>query len=127
MRFNVGESSNDEALSKKMAELCDVYVHDAFATAHRAEASTYGVALYAPVACAGLLLTSKLLEALAKIMQKPRRPVVAIVGGAKVSSKLKVLKSIVKVVDYLIIGGGIANTFIAAMGYKVGTSYTNQN
>lgn len=121
VRFNVGEMDNDEELSKKMAKLCDIYVNDAFATAHRKEASTYGVALAAPVACAGLLLSAEL-EALGKIMQKPRRPLAAIVGGAKVSSKLKVLKSIAKIADYLIIGGGIANTFIAAMGYKVGTS-----
>jgi len=120
-RFNIGEKANDSELAKKMAAFCDVYVNDAFATAHRKEASTYGIALHAPVACAGMLL-AKELDVLAKATKSPERPVLAIVGGAKVSTKLSLLKSIIEVVDYLIIGGGIANTFIAAKGYCVGTS-----
>jgi phosphoglycerate kinase len=104
-----------------MAELCDVFVMDAFGTAHRSQASTHGIAKYAPVACAGPLLIGEL-EALGKAMSNPARPVVAIVGGAKVSSKLTVLKSLVQIVDQLIVGGGIANTFIAAAGYPVGES-----
>jgi phosphoglycerate kinase len=121
VRFNVGEKKNDEALAQKMAALCDVFVMDAFATAHRKESSTYGVIKYAPVACAGFLL-NKELAALGKAMDHPQRPLVAIVGGAKVSTKLTLLKSIIKVADYLIVGGGIANTFLAAAGYKVGRS-----
>lgn len=121
VRCLVGEKENDAALSEKMAKLCDVYIHDAFATAHRKEASTYGVAKYAKVVCAGLLLDREL-TALGKIMQKPVRPLLAIIGGAKVSTKLKLLESIAKVVDELIVGGGIANTFIAAAGYSVGKS-----
>jgi len=121
VRFNLGEKKNDDDLSKKMASLCDVYVMDAFGTAHRAQASTHGVAKYAPVACAGPLLAGEL-EALSKALDKPARPMVAIVGGSKVSTKLTVLESLSKIVDQLIVGGGIANTFIAAAGYKVGKS-----
>jgi len=121
VRFNVGEMKNDDALSKKMAALCDVYVMDAFGTAHRAQASTHGVAKYAKVACAGPLLAGEL-EALAKALDNPARPMVAIVGGSKVSTKLTVLESLSKVVDQLIVGGGIANTFIAASGHNVGKS-----
>jgi len=120
-RFNIGEKDNNEELAEKMAKLCDIYINDAFATAHRKEASTYGIAKYASVACAGLLLDTEL-EALAKIMDKPERPLVAIVGGAKVSTKLKLLNSISKVVDTLIVGGGIVNTFLAAKGHSVGDS-----
>lgn len=121
VRFNKGEKKNDDALSKKMAALCDVYVMDAFGTAHRAQASTHGVAKYAPIACAGPLLAGEL-EALAKAMDNPARPMVAIVGGAKVSTKLTVLESLSKVCDQLIVGGGISNTFVAARGYNVGNS-----
>ena len=121
VRFNVGEKNNDDALSKKMAALCDIYVMDAFGTAHRAQASTYGVAKYAPTACAGPLLAGEL-EALGKALDNPARPMVAIVGGSKVSTKLTVLESLSKVVDQLIVGGGIANTFIAADEHSVGKS-----
>ncbi|OGT61639.1 MAG: phosphoglycerate kinase [Gammaproteobacteria bacterium RIFCSPHIGHO2_12_FULL_43_28] len=121
VRFHHGEMENNVELSKKMASLCDIYVMDAFATAHRMEASTYGIIKYAKRACAGPLLISEL-TALAKILEKPAHPVVAIVGGSKVSTKLALLDSLVKKVDYLIIGGGIANTFIAADGYPVGKS-----
>ena len=121
VRFNVGEKADDEALSKKMAALCDVYVMDAFGTAHRAQASTHGVAKFAEVACAGPLLAGEL-EALGKALDNPARPMVAIVGGSKVSTKLTVLESLSKVVDQLIVGGGIANTFIAAAGHNVGKS-----
>ncbi len=121
VRFNKGEKKDDEALSKKMAALCDVYVMDAFGTAHRAQASTHGVGKYADVACAGPLLANEL-EALGKALDNPARPMVAIVGGSKVSTKLTVLESLSKVVDQLIVGGGIANTFIAADGHKVGKS-----
>ena len=121
VRFNWGEKENDDELSKKMAALCDVYVMDAFGTAHRAHASTHGVAKYAPVACAGPLLAGEL-EALAKVLDNPTRPMVAIVGGSKVSTKLTVLESLSKVVNQLIVGGGIANTFIAAAGHNVGKS-----
>jgi phosphoglycerate kinase len=121
VRFNVGEKVNDEDLAKKMATLCDVFVMDAFGTAHRAQASTYGVARYAQVACAGPLLIGEL-EALSRAMSEPARPVVAIVGGSKVSTKLTVLTKLVEMVDHLIVGGGIANTFIAAAGYCVGES-----
>ncbi len=121
VRFNKGEKKCDEELSKKYAALCDVFVMDAFGTAHRAQASTYGVAKYAPVACAGPLLAGEL-EALGKALNDPARPMVAIVGGSKVSTKLTVLDSLSKVVDQLIPGGGIANTFIAAAGYSVGKS-----
>ncbi|HIE00864.1 MAG TPA: phosphoglycerate kinase [Thiotrichaceae bacterium] len=121
VRFNKGEKKNDDELSKKMAALCDVYVMDAFGTSHRAQASTHGVAKYAPVACAGPLLAGEL-EALGKALDNPARPMVAIVGGSKVSTKLTVLESLSKVVDQLIVGGGIANTFIAAAGHNVGKS-----
>lgn len=121
VRFNHGETNNNVELAKKMASLCDIFVMDAFATAHRAESSTYGIIKYAKEACAGPLLLSEL-NALAKIMEKPAKPVVAIVGGSKVSTKLSLLDSLVKKVDYLIIGGGIANTFLAAEGYTVGKS-----
>ncbi len=121
VRFNVGEKENDEVLSKKMAALCDVCVQDAFGTAHRAHASTYGVAQYAPIACAGPLLIGEL-EALGKALDNPKRPMVAVVGGSKVSTKLTVLDALSKIVDQLVVGGGIANTFIAAQGHSVGQS-----
>jgi len=121
VRFNKGEKANDDELSKKMAALCDIYVMDAFGTAHRAQASTHGVAKYAPVACAGPLLAGEL-KALGKALDNPARPMVAIVGGSKVSTKLTVLESLSKVVDQMIVGGGIANTFIAAAGHNVGKS-----
>ncbi|HEB96992.1 MAG TPA: phosphoglycerate kinase [Sedimenticola thiotaurini] len=121
VRFNVGEKKNDEALAKKYAALCDIYVMDAFGTAHRAQASTYGAGVYAPVACAGPLLAGEL-EALGKALGDPKRPMAAIVGGSKVSTKLTVLEALSKIVDQLIPGGGIANTFIAAAGYNVGKS-----
>jgi phosphoglycerate kinase len=120
-RFNKGEKKNDEALSRRIAALCDVYVNDAFATAHRAEATTHGVARFAPVACAGPLLAREL-EALGKALKSPARPLVAIVGGAKVSTKLTVLAELAKKVDQLIVGGGIANTFMLAAGMKIGRS-----
>ncbi|MEM7083546.1 MAG: phosphoglycerate kinase [Pseudomonadota bacterium] len=120
-RFNVGEKANDEQLSRKLAALCDVYVMDAFGTAHRAQASTHGVAHYAPIACAGPLLAAEL-DALAKALDNPKRPLVAIVGGSKVSTKLTLLESLMPRVDQLIVGGGIANTFIAAAGHDVGQS-----
>jgi phosphoglycerate kinase len=121
VRFNKGETDNEIGLSKKMAALCDVFVMDAFATSHREEASTCGIIQFAPVACAGPLLVSEV-EALTAIMKKPKSPVVAIVGGSKVSTKLALLDSLSQKVDSLIIGGGIANTFIAAEGYTVGRS-----
>ncbi len=121
IRFNVGEKSNDEALSKQYASLCDVYVMDAFGTAHRAQASTHGAGQFAPVACAGPLLAAEL-EALGNALDNPARPMVAIVGGSKVSTKLTVLESLSKIVDQLVVGGGIANTFIAAAGKPVGKS-----
>nr|CAA6830455.1 MAG: Phosphoglycerate kinase (EC [uncultured Thiotrichaceae bacterium] len=121
VRFNVGEKKNDEALSKQYAALCDIYVMDAFGTAHRAQASTHGAGQFAPVACAGPLLAGEL-EALGKALDNPARPLVALVGGSKVSTKLTVLESLSKVVDQLIVGGGIANTFIAAEGHNVGKS-----
>ena len=121
VRFNAGEKSNDDELAKKMAALCDIYVMDAFGTAHRAQASTHGVAKYAPVACAGPLLAAEL-EALGKALGNPRRPMAAIVGGSKVSTKLTVLEALSQIVDQLIPGGGIANTFIAACGHNVGKS-----
>lgn len=121
VRFNVGEKANDVALSQRMAALCDVFIMDAFATVHRAHASTCGVAKFAPIACAGPLLTSEL-EALANALQDPAHPLLAIVGGAKVSSKLQVLAHLITKVDQLIIGGGMANTFLAASGKPVGCS-----
>lgn len=120
-RFNPGEKANDDSLAKKMAMLCDVYVNDAFGTAHRAHASTHGIAQYAPVACAGPLLESELVT-LASSLQEPRRPMVAIVGGAKVSTKLTVLRALAAKVDQLIVGGGIANTFMLAAGLPIGKS-----
>ncbi len=125
-RFNKGEKKNTEELAKKYASLCDVFVMDAFGTAHRAEGSTYGVAQFAPVACAGPLLAGEL-EALGKAMLKPERPMVAIVGGSKVSTKLTVLESLSKIADQLVVGGGIANTFIAAAGHNVGKSLCEQD
>lgn len=121
VRFNAGEKKNDPALARKLAALCDIFVMDAFGTAHRAQASTYGVAQYAPIACAGPLLAAEL-DALGKALQEPKRPLVAIVGGSKVSTKLTVLNSLVRKVDQLIVGGGIANTFIKAAGHEVGQS-----
>ncbi len=121
VRFLDGEKACDEGLARKMASLCDVFVMDAFGTAHRAQASTYGVAEHAPVACAGPLLAAEL-KALGKALDKPARPLVAIVGGSKVSTKLDVLDALAGIVDYLIVGGGIANTFIAAAGHDVGKS-----
>lgn len=121
VRFNVGEEKNSDELGKKMADLCDVFVMDAFGTAHRAQASTHSVAKYAHIACAGPLLASEL-EALGKALETPVKPLVAIVGGSKVSTKLTVLKSLSEKVDQLIVGGGIANTFIAAAGFPVGKS-----
>ena len=121
VRFNKGEKKNKDELAQKMAKLCDVYVMDAFATAHRAEASTHGVAKFAPIACAGPLLTGEL-EALEKALGNPKRPLVAIVGGSKVSTKLTVLENLLGKVDKLIVGGGIANTFLAAAGRPIGKS-----
>ncbi len=121
VRMNVGEGKNDDALAKRYAALCDVFVMDAFGTAHRAQASTHGVAKFAPIACAGPLLAGEL-DALQKSLHAPERPMLAIVGGAKVSSKLEVLKSLATKVDHLIVGGGIANTFLAASGINVGKS-----
>ncbi|MBV8855044.1 MAG: phosphoglycerate kinase [Sinobacteraceae bacterium] len=121
VRFNKGEKKDDEQLARKMAALCDVFVMDAFGTAHRAEASTHGVARFAPVACAGPLLAGEL-QALETALLNPRRPLVAIVGGSKVSTKLTVLEALLEKVDQLIVGGGIANTFLAASGLSVGKS-----
>ncbi len=121
VRFNKGEKQDDEALSRRMAALCDIFVMDAFGTAHRAEASTHGVARFAPLACAGPLLVGEL-EALERALAKPARPLVAIVAGSKVSTKLTVLESLLSKVDQLIVGGGIANTFLAATGVAVGKS-----
>ncbi|MFN7273439.1 MAG: phosphoglycerate kinase [Gammaproteobacteria bacterium] len=121
VRFNKGEKKDDEALSRRMAALCDVFVMDAFGTAHRAEASTHGVARFAPVACAGPLLVAEL-DALSRALAHPKRPLVAIVAGSKVSTKLTVLESLLAKVDKLIVGGGIANTFLAATGAPVGKS-----
>ncbi len=120
-RLNKGEKKNDEALSRKMAALCDVFVHDAFGTAHRAEASTYGIAQYAPLACAGPLLAAEI-DAITKALAHPKRPLVAIVAGSKVSTKLTILKALSDKVDGLIVGGGIANTFLLAMGLPIGKS-----
>ncbi|WP_211824900.1 phosphoglycerate kinase [Kistimonas asteriae] len=121
VRFNPGEKKDDEALARKMAALCDIYVMDAFGTAHRAQASTHGVGLYAQVACAGPLLVAEL-DALSRALGNPERPMTAIVGGSKVSTKLTVLESLSDICDQLIVGGGIANTFLAAAGYSVGKS-----
>jgi phosphoglycerate kinase len=121
VRFNVGEKSDDETLAKQYAALCDIYVMDAFGTAHRAQASTHGVGVFAPVACAGPLLAGEL-DALGKALHNPERPLVAIVGGSKVSTKLTVLDALSKIADQLVVGGGISNTFVAARGYNVGRS-----
>ena len=120
-RVNKGEKKNSEELSRKMAALCDIFVHDAFGTAHRAEASTYGVAQYAPVACAGPLLAAEI-DAITRALKAPRRPLVAIVAGSKVSTKLTILRSLADNVDQLIVGGGIANTFMLAAGMQIGKS-----
>jgi len=121
VRFNKGEKKDDEGLARKLAKLCDVFVMDAFGTAHRAEASTHGVARFAPVACAGPLLAAEL-DALTRALDEPARPLLAIVGGSKVSTKLTVLETLLAKVDQLIVGGGIANTFLAAQGHGVGKS-----
>jgi phosphoglycerate kinase len=121
VRFNLGEKKNDDSLAKQLAKLCDVFVMDAFGTSHRAQASTHGVAKYAPTACAGPLLVNEL-DALGKALDNPARPLVAIVGGSKVSTKLTVLDSLSKIADTLIVGGGISNTFVAAAGNEVGKS-----
>jgi phosphoglycerate kinase len=120
-RFNVGEKKDDETLARKLARLCDVYVNDAFGTAHRAEATTYGIARFAPIACAGPLLAAEI-DALSRALAHPARPLVAIVAGAKVSTKLTILESLASRVDRLIVGGGIANTFILAAGGRIGKS-----
>ncbi len=120
-RLNVGEKKNSPELAKKMAALCDIFVHDAFGTAHRAEASTYGIAQFAPIACAGPLLAAEM-DAISKALTAPKRPLVAIVAGSKVSTKLTILESLANNVDQLIVGGGIANTFMLAAGLKIGKS-----
>ena len=120
-RVNLGEKKNDEALARKLAALCDIFVHDAFGTAHRAEASTYGIAQYAPIACAGPLLAAEI-DAITKALANPKRPLVAIVAGSKVSTKLSILQSLAANVDQLIVGGGIANTFLLAAGLPIGNS-----
>jgi phosphoglycerate kinase len=120
-RVNKGEKKNNEALAKKMAALCDIFVHDAFGTAHRAEASTYGIAQFAKIACAGPLLAAEI-DAITKALANPKRPLVAIVAGSKVSTKLTILQSLAKNVDQLIVGGGIANTFMLAAGLSIGKS-----
>jgi len=120
-RFNLGEKKNDDALARKMAGLCEVYVNDAFGTAHRAEATTHGIAKYAGTACAGPLMAAEI-EALTRALEKPARPLVAIVGGAKVSTKLTILAALAEKVDQLVVGGGIANTFLLAAGGKIGKS-----
>ena len=125
-RVHVGEKNNDEALARKMAALCDVFVHDAFGTAHRAEASTYGIAQYAKVACAGPLLAAEM-DAITKTLTNPRRPLVAIVAGSKVSTKLTILKALAANVDQLIVGGGIANTFMLAAGLNIGKSLAEKD
>ncbi len=125
-RFNVGEKKNDDILAKKYAALCDIFVMDAFGTAHRAQASTHGIAKYAPTACAGILLAEEL-EALTKALLSPARPMVAIVGGSKVSTKLTVLESLSNKVDQLVVGGGIANTFLHAAGHEIGHSLSEHD
>nr|MDP2192577.1 phosphoglycerate kinase [Rhodoferax sp.] len=120
-RVNVGEKKNSEELARKLAALCDIFVHDAFGTAHRAEGSTYGIAQYAPIACAGPLLAAEI-DAISKALASPKRPLVAIVAGSKVSSKLTILQALAKNVDQLIVGGGIANTFMLAAGLNIGKS-----
>ncbi|MFT4058470.1 MAG: phosphoglycerate kinase [Legionella sp.] len=126
VRFNPGEKNNDKELAKKLAGLCDIFIMDAFGTAHRAQASTYGVAQFAPIAGAGPLLIKEL-NALEKVLEAPQKPIVAIVGGAKVSSKLTLLRQLVGMVDYLIPGGGIANTFLKAQGFEIGVSLYEEN
>ena len=125
-RINVGEKKNNEALARKMAALCDIFVHDAFGTAHRAEASTYGIAEYAPIACAGPLLAAEM-DAISQALLAPKRPLVAIVAGSKVSTKLTILKSLAAKVDQLIVGGGIANTFMLAAGLPIGKSLAERD
>jgi len=125
-RVNIGEKKNDETLARKMAALCDVFVHDAFGTAHRAEASTYGIAQFAKVACAGPLLAAEM-DAISKVLTNPRRPLVAIVAGSKVSTKLTILKALAANVDQLIVGGGIANTFMLAAGLNIGKSLAERD
>ena len=125
-RVNVGEKKNSEALARKMAALCDIFVHDAFGTAHRAEASTYGIAEYAPIACAGPLLAAEM-DAITQALLAPKRPLVAIVAGSKVSTKLTILKSLAAKVDQLIVGGGIANTFMLAAGLPIGKSLAERD
>jgi phosphoglycerate kinase len=120
-RLNKGEKKNDPALAKKLAALCDIFVHDAFGTAHRAEATTYGIAEYAPIACAGPLLAAEI-DAIGRALANPKRPLVAIVAGSKVSTKLSILESLSQKVDQLIVGGGIANTFLLAAGLPIGKS-----
>jgi phosphoglycerate kinase len=120
-RVNVGEKKNKEELARKLAALCDIFVHDAFGTAHRAEGTTYGIAQYAPIACAGPLLAAEI-DAISKALASPKRPLAAIVAGSKVSTKLTILQSLAKNVDQLIVGGGIANTFMLAAGLKIGKS-----
>ena len=120
-RFNKGEKKDDEALARRMARLCDIYVNDAFATAHRAEATTHGIARFAGVACAGPLLAAEL-DALGRALERPQRPLVAVVGGAKVSTKLTLLSTLARRVDALLVGGGIANTFLLAAGCRIGKS-----
>ena len=126
VRFNVGEKDDDETLAKQYAALCDIYVMDAFGTAHRAQASTHGVGVFAPIACAGPLLVAEL-DALGSALNNPKRPLVAIVGGSKVSTKLTVLDALSKIADQLIVGGGISKTFVAARGYNVGRSLHEAN
>jgi phosphoglycerate kinase len=126
VRFNIGETSNDDQLAKMYAHLCDIFVMDAFACAHRSHASTVGVARYAPIACAGLLLSSES-KILTRVIQQAKKPILAIVGGAKVSSKLTLLHHLLGWVDHLILGGGIANTFMLADGHKIGTSLVEKN
>lgn len=126
VRFNVGEKDDDETLAKQYAALCDIYVMDAFGTAHRAQASTHGVGVFAPIACAGPLLVAEL-DALGSALNNPKRPLVAIVGGSKVSTKLTVLDALSKIADQLIVGGGISNTFVAARSYNVGRSLHEAN
>lgn len=125
-RVNVGEKKNDEGLAKRIAALCDVYVNDAFATAHRAEVTTHGVARFAPVACAGPLMAAEV-EALTKALERPARPLVAIVAGSKVSTKLTILAALAEKVDQLVVGGGIANTFMLAAGLKIGKSLVERD
>ena len=125
-RFNIGEKKNSEVLARKLAALCDIFVHDAFGTAHRAEASTYGIAQYAKIACAGPLLAAEM-DAISKALTHPRRPLVAIVAGSKVSTKLTILKALANNVDQLIVGGGIANTFMLAAGINIGKSLAERD